>query len=178
MREPDEAGVRPKGMGRGAHALRTVGVLIAGCALAACGTETGGNGGGGGAADASLTGVRWVPQSVTVDGETREAATGRDPHVTFVPGETDEAGGRSGGNVGCNSFAADVTVEGDTLHVSDAVSTAMGCPGGPARFGSAFLEVFEGELTFGFSDGGETLVLTGEDGNRITLEAGVAADAE
>jgi heat shock protein HslJ len=37
------------------------------------------------------------------------------------------ADGRVGGTVGCNSFGADYTLEGDTLTIGDIVSTAMAC---------------------------------------------------
>lgn len=147
------------------------GLLLAGAALAGCGTTSDQDTGGGDASRGRLTGVRWVPETVTVDGREHVLPSGVDAHVEFRPGATAGEGGKSGGSVGCNDIGADVSVRGDTIEVSEVARTLMRCPGDRMRFEKHFLEVFHGQLAVGFSDGGDTLVLTGENGDTLTLEA-------
>jgi heat shock protein HslJ len=72
--------------------------------------------------------------------------------------------------MGCNHFGVDVAVEGDTIKISDMVSTAMGCGmKGLQEFQERWSQVFTGDLTAKVSDNGKTLTLTAEDGDRITL---------
>ncbi|GAA2472992.1 hypothetical protein GCM10010406_05920 [Streptomyces thermolineatus] len=146
--------------------------LLGVAALAACGAQ---NSGGLLAdddtvsADPPLLGIRWVPQSVTVDGKTYSRPPEADAHIEFELGETDGPGGNSGGVAGCNDIGADVTVDGDILTVSDVAMTEKGCAEDVQRFEERFAEVFTGDLTTTFSDGNDTLVLTGHNGDSITF---------
>ncbi|MEU6374046.1 META domain-containing protein [Streptomyces sp. NPDC046909] len=163
-------------------------VALAGTAmLAACGTESGGGSAGDGTARVAdtedvITDTYWVPQKVTVDGKTYTLPEddGRfrvdEAHITFKPGTTDPEvdGGESGGTVGCNSFGADVEIEGDTVKLTDLVSTAMGCTGPVGEFESKFMSVFDGTLKAAVAepDGTKTLTLSAAGGDSITLREG------
>ncbi|MGP3949992.1 META domain-containing protein [Streptomyces sp. 7N604] len=138
-------------------------------ALAACGTETGSGKVG---SAAPVTGVRWVPKNVTVDGEEYTPPSKSGAYVEFNPGRTDDAGGRSGGSTGCNHLGADVEIEGDTIKVSDIAMTAMGCPDGLQQFEERFVEVFSGNLRAKVSEEGRTLTLSRDNGDSITLNSG------
>ncbi|MER6671942.1 META domain-containing protein [Streptomyces sp. NPDC000983] len=174
-------------MKRTTHAKYTAAALTGMALLAACGTESGSDSGAVGDGgktkkDAAIADTRWVPQRVTVDG--REYALPTDvkefrvdeAHIVFKPGTTEPGmgGGRSGGTVGCNGFGADVTVDGDTVRITDLGSTAMGCPGPVQKFEERFLSVFTGTLEADVQgrDGTRTLTLTRGDGDSITLKEG------
>lgn len=164
--------------------------------LAACGTESGsdsGSVGDGGKTTrstraADIADTRWVPQKVTVDGKTYELPTEDkqfrvdEAHIVFKPGTSkpDEGGGESGGSVGCNDFGADVEIDGDTVKITDLVSTAMGCPGPVQEFEERFQSVFTGTLKAAIEDrdGTKTLTLTRGDGDSMTLTEGPAKGAE
>ncbi|MFI1730881.1 META domain-containing protein [Streptomyces acidicola] len=155
--------------------------------LAACGTGSGS--GSSSVRDGSATDiadVRWVPQKVTADGKDyvlpkSDRFRVDEAHVTFKPGaaEPDVAGGESGGTVGCNSFGADVEIDGDTVKVSDLVSTKMGCPGPVQEFEKRFISVFRGTLKAAVEerDDTKTLRLTSSKGDSITLGEGNAETA-
>ncbi|MDN3023903.1 META domain-containing protein [Streptomyces sp. S.PB5] len=167
-------------------------VALAGTALlAACGTESGGGGAGGEGKDEGKTKVAntedviadtyWVPQKVTVDGKTYTLPKDDrfrvdEAHITFKPDSTDPemGGGESGGTVGCNSFGADVEIQGDTVKLTDLASTAMGCQGPVGEFESKFLSVFDGTLKAAVEepDGTRTLTLSAAGGDSITLREG------
>ncbi|MGP3979719.1 META domain-containing protein [Streptomyces sp. KR80] len=151
-----------RGMNVTYAAVASVGIA----ALAACGTQTGSARVGG---DAPVTGVRWVPKSVTADGNEYTLPPGTDAYVEFDPGKLDEdvVGGKSGGSGGCNGFSADVEIEGDTIKVRDMVNTLMGCH----AFEERFMEVLRGDLRAKVSDAGKTLTLTKDNGDSITLNS-------
>ncbi|MFE0675238.1 META domain-containing protein [Streptomyces sp. NPDC058867] len=174
-------------MKRTTQAKYTAAALTGIAVLAACGTESGGGSGavGDGETTRKATGItdtRWVPQQVTVDG--KEYALPADvkefrvdeAHIVLKPDTTEPGvgGGKSGGTVGCNGFGADVTVEGDTVRITDLASTAMGCPGPVQEFEERFLSVFTGTLKAAVQgrDGARTLTLTRGDGDSITLKEG------
>lgn len=163
--------------------------------LAACGTESGdsnGNDSGSAAGDGEkvtrttdITDIEWLPRTVTVDGKTYTLPTGdknlpNDPHITFKPGTTDPEidGGESGGSVGCNTFGADVEIDGDTVKITDLVQTLIGCGGRLGEFEAKFTSVFEGthKATVAERDGTRTLTLTSTDGDSITLGEKKAVD--
>jgi heat shock protein HslJ len=157
-------------MKRGTNAKYAAVALVATAALAACGTAAGQSNVDGADSDAPVTGVRWVPESVTVDGKAYDLPPGTDAYVKFSPGKKEGAGGDSGGRMGCNDFGVDVAVEGDTIKISDMVSTMAGCSmKGLQEFEERWSEVFTGDLTAKVSDNGKTLTLTADDGDRITL---------
>lgn len=168
-------------------------MALAGTAvLAACGTESGRGEAGGDGGNTKVVNTEdviadtyWVPQKVTVDGKTYTLPKDDDrfrvdeAHITFKPGTTepDVSGGNSGGTVGCNSFGADVAIEGDTVKLTDLASTAMGCAGPVGEFEGKFLSVFGGTLkaAVGDSDGKKTLTLKTTGGDSITLREGTPA---
>ncbi|MFI9764660.1 META domain-containing protein [Streptomyces sp. NPDC051963] len=162
--------------------------LAGSAVLAACGTESGsGSGAVGNEGEvkdiSTIADTPWVPQQVTVDGKDYALPKGdsfdlENAHVTFKPGaaEPDVGGGESGGTVGCNSFGADVEIEGDTVKVSDLAQTEIGCEGAVGEFEEKFVGVFYGNLKAAVTerDGTKTLTLTGKNGDRITLREGTA----
>lgn len=163
--------------------------LAATAALVGCGTETSagdgsskrdGDGGGGHAAEGYIRDSRWIPERVTVEGERLDRpARLTDAYVELRPGRSEDSGGASGGMPGCNRVGSDVTLHGDTLRVSDVVTTDMGCAGPVAAFEQGFLKVFDGRLGYEIDDEdgpGEdpgnrpaTLTLTNAAGDTIEL---------
>ncbi|MFI9771791.1 META domain-containing protein [Streptomyces sp. NPDC052415] len=169
--------------------MKYAAAALAGTAvLAACGTESGtdsgavGDGGRTTTTSDVLADTRWVPRTVTVDGQEYELPTGErnfrvdEAHITFRPGaaEPDVGGGESGGTVGCNDFGADVTVDGDTVRITDLATTQIGCPGPVQEFEEKFQSVFTGTLKAEVEerDGAKVLTLTRADGDSITLREG------
>ncbi|MBT2439001.1 META domain-containing protein [Streptomyces sp. ISL-36] len=124
--------------------------------LAACGTEKAGTDPGADtvAPDVPVTGVHWAFDSVTVAGKTTRAPAGA--HVEI------EKNGRAKGNSGCNHFGAAVAVNGDTLTVSMAETTEMGCPAELQSFESTLWKAFSGTLKAKLED--DRLTLTAPDG--------------
>ncbi|MER5184354.1 META domain-containing protein [Streptomyces sp. NPDC002896] len=157
--------------------------LLGTAALTACGTQTS-TGSGQVGSDVAVAGVRWIPEKLTVDGKDIPLPDeAHDAHVTFKPGASKqgEAGGESGGSVGCNSIGADVEVEGDTVRVSDVASTSMGCPGPVQEFEERFVRIFRGDLDARITDPDgkpKTLTLTSDDGDSITLRSEAAPPLE
>lgn len=72
-----------------------------------------------------------------------------------------------GGTVGCNSFGADVTREGDTLKFGTTVATMMFCEASMDQE-TAVLGVLN-EGTFSLSLSGNQLTLTSEDGASVIV---------
>lgn len=72
-----------------------------------------------------------------------------------------------GGTVGCNSFGADVTREGDMLKFGTTVATMMFCEASMDQE-TAVLGVLN-EGTFSLSLSGERLTLTSEDGASVIV---------
>ncbi|MFF8280557.1 META domain-containing protein [Streptomyces lateritius] len=141
--------------------MTTAAVLASLLALAACGTEKAGTDPGATgsgadtvAPDVPVTGVHWSFDSVTVGGKTTPAPAGA--HVEI------EKNGRAKGNSGCNHFGAAVAVDGDTLTVSVAETTEMGCPADLASFETTLHKAFSGSLKAKLD--GDRLTLTAPDG--------------
>jgi heat shock protein HslJ len=133
-------------------------------ALTACGTQSkNGSGAGDGSStvrpDVPVTGVHWTVESVTVDGRKTAAPAGA--HVRI------DSKGRAKGNFGCNHFDARATVEGDTITLSDAGMTEIGCPEPLQGFEDALKSVLTGTLKATLKDGRLTLTSTGGDTVRL-----------
>ncbi|MGP3970480.1 META domain-containing protein [Streptomyces sp. 6N223] len=159
-------------------------------ALAACGTETtattqtpvGDNADSGNAdsadsaaSDAELVVGEWIPRSLTLDGQTYtlpQTERTADAQVVIDPGHTEGGGGRSGLNVGCNSAGTDISIEGDTLHATEFVSTLMACGEELGRFEQGAIEIFESDPAFELSDSGDALTLTSANGDTLELVRG------
>lgn len=76
--------------------------------------------------------------------------------------------GRMSGNVGCNGFGGDYTVDGDTITFGPVMSTMMFCEA-VADQESSTLAVLQETTTFVIN--GSTLTITSEDGNSsVVLE--------
>ncbi|MFD3503671.1 META domain-containing protein [Streptomyces sp. NPDC058676] len=124
---------------------------------AACGSEKA-DGGSVGAAPA-VTGVHWTIDSVTVDGTTHTAPS--DAHVEI-------ADGKAAGNYGCNHFNAKAAVEGDSVRLSDPMTTEMACEGKPMDFERTLARTLvDGALKTEVED--DHLTLTTEAGDRVDL---------
>ena len=77
--------------------------------------------------------------------------------------------GRMNGNVGCNGFGGDYTVDGDKITFGPVMSILMFCDGPVGGQETATLGVFFGTATFTLD--GNLLTITSADGNMaIVLE--------
>jgi heat shock protein HslJ len=135
--------------------------------LAACGTESGdGSGsravgpGSGTGTQASVTGVRWTVDSLTVGGKTQQA-----PDAAYL--EIDDNGEVSG-NYGCNTFGSTAAFADDGIDFEAARSTEMACGDVPMEFEESFARTLDaGKFTPETTDGG--LTLTTGDGDTVKL---------
>jgi len=75
--------------------------------------------------------------------------------------------GQFGGNVGCNSFGADYTSEGSSIHIGSVVSTMMFCEATSAQE-SAVLGILS-DKTLKVSMNGDQLKLLTEDGASVIV---------
>ena len=80
----------------------------------------------------------------------------------------DSEGGMSG-NVGCNGFGGDYTVDGDTITFGPVMSTLMFCDGPVGGQETATLGVFFETATFSLD--GNTLTITSADGTMSIMLA-------
>ncbi len=126
---------------------------------AACGSEkdggsqTVGSGSGSGSAAAEVTGLHWTVDDLTVDGKKSEAPAG-----TYLKIDKN---GEVGGNLGCNGFGADATVDGDKIALKEFLSTNMACGND--------LMTFEGNLSEALQDGALTAQVKGDGSQQLTL---------
>jgi heat shock protein HslJ len=77
--------------------------------------------------------------------------------------------GRMGGNVGCNGFGGDYTMDGETITFGPIMSTMMFCEGPIGEQEMGTLAVFQGSATFVLD--GDTLTITSADGNSVVVLA-------
>ena len=77
--------------------------------------------------------------------------------------------GKVNGNVGCNGFGGDYTVEGNDITFGQLVSTLMFCEGPVGDQETTTLNVFTGTTTFELE--GDTLTITSEDGSAVVVLA-------
>ena len=77
--------------------------------------------------------------------------------------------GKVNGNVGCNGFGGDYTVEGNTITFGQLVSTLMFCEGPVGDQETTTLNVFAGTTTFVMD--GDTLTITSADGSSVIVLA-------
>ncbi|MBV2357985.1 META domain-containing protein [Streptomyces sp. J2-1] len=117
-----------------------------------------------------VTGIDWTVRSVTESGTTRQA-----PASARLRLEED---GRAAGNLGCNGFGAQVTVQGDRITFGPLRTTRMACAPARMEFERALARVLTaGPLTVTTGPGapghptatGTELTLTQGDGDRVTL---------
>lgn len=139
---------------------------------AACGSEKDGGSqtvGSGSSASTDVTGLHWTVDDLTVDGKKSQAPAG-----TFLKIAKN---GEVSGNLGCNGFGADATVDGDKIDFGQFLSTDMACMGDPMTFESSLSKALkDGTLTAqvkgegeGKDDGAQQLTLTTKSGDTIHL---------
>ncbi|EGX60208.1 hypothetical protein SZN_09006 [Streptomyces zinciresistens K42] len=135
--------------------------LAAGCGGADAGSRSVGSG-----PAASVTGVRWAVDRVSVDGRKSTAPDGAYLRIA--------EGGKVDGNLGCNTFGADAEFTDGSVTFDGVRATEMACDGVPAAFEQTLARTLgDGSLTARV-DGG-TLVLTTAGGDRIDLTEQKAA---
>ncbi|MGW0826178.1 META domain-containing protein [Streptomyces sp. NPDC002845] len=136
--------------------------------LAACGSETGNGGGSGsgsgsvgsGGVPASVAGVHWTVDSLTVDGTTSKA-----PGSAYLKIAED---GTVDGNLGCNGFGGTATMEGERVEFGEYFSTGMACEDVSMEFEESLSDTLTGAaLKAETADG--RLTLTSDDGNTVEL---------
>lgn len=126
--------------------------VISGVVLAAC---------SGGASD-SLTGT-WRLVSYGSPASLTPAVPDVDTSITFTED------GKVEGNVGCNGFSGDYTVEGNTITFGPIVSTLMFCEGPVGDQETTTLNVLVETVTFVME--GDTLTITAADGSEVIVLA-------
>jgi heat shock protein HslJ len=138
----------------------TLGVLVLLPLAAACGTQTAG-GGSDGVEPATVTGVHWTVDSLTVEGRTVRA-----PSTAYLRIGDD---GRVSGNLGCNGFGAKATVKGDRVEFGGIRTTEMACAKGPTSFERSLGRTFADKGALTAKADGDRLTLTADGGDRIGL---------
>ncbi|MEO3749638.1 META domain-containing protein [Streptomyces sp. B6B3] len=118
-----------------------------------------------------ITGVRWVPESVYVDGEDMARPEGSDgAHLEIEPAATPEDGGDLDFSSGCNQLNTTAVIEWRTLTIGqDGGLTEIGCPGALREWDDRVLGIFADDLTYALDHSGNTLTLTSADGDSMTL---------
>ncbi|WUW87948.1 META domain-containing protein [Streptomyces sp. NBC_01451] len=148
---------------------------------AACGSEKDsggsqtvgtGTGTGAGSGTSDVTGVHWTVDDLTVDGKKSAA-----PASAWL--EIDK-NGKVSGNLGCNGFGADATVDGDGISFAQFLSTDMACGNDPMTFESNLTKALkDGTLTAKATEAAaknpKQLTLTTKTGDTIHLTEEKAA---
>ncbi len=127
-------------------------LVISGALLAAC---TSG-------ASASIIGD-WKLVSYGSPADLKPAAPDVDTSIVFG------GDGKVNGNVGCNGFGGDYTVEGNTITFGQLVSTLMFCEGPVGDQETTTLNVFAESAIFVLD--GDTLTITSADGSSVIVIA-------
>ena len=127
-------------------------LVVSGALLAACT----------GSASTSVTGD-WRLVSYGSPGSPMPAAPDVDTSIIF--GED----GKVNGNVGCNGFGGDYTVDGNTITFGPLVSTLMFCEGPVGAQETTTLNVFVENTSFMLD--GDTLTITSADGSAVVVLA-------
>ncbi|MFJ7078709.1 META domain-containing protein [Streptomyces sp. NPDC098781] len=133
---------------------------------AACGSEDAGSESVGAGAKASVTGVHWAVDGVTVDGKKSDAPSGAWLKIAD--------GGEVKGNLGCNHFGADAAFADSQVTFGQMQATEMACEGVPVDFEQTLADTLaDGDLTTEVD--GDKLTLTTGGGDRIALSKQEAA---
>ena len=115
-----------------------------------------------GGASASLIGD-WKLVSYGSPANPTPAAPDVDTSIVF------DEDGKVSGNVGCNGFGGDYTVDGNTITFDQIVSTLMFCEGPVGEQETTTLNMFTGSTTFVLD--GDTLTITSADGSSVVVLA-------
>jgi len=106
--------------------------------------------------------------SVSIQGEWKLVSYNQVPAVPNVETSIEFKDGQLSGNVGCNGFGGDYTVDGTTITFGPVMSTMMFC-NDVAQQEAGTLAVFHEKTTFVLD--GNTLTITSADGkSSIVLE--------
>ncbi|MFE5815755.1 META domain-containing protein [Streptomyces sp. NPDC056479] len=133
---------------------------------AACGSEDAGSESVGAGAAASVTGVHWAVDGVTVDGKKSDA-----PGSAWLKIAD---GGEVKGNLGCNNFGADAAFTDSQVTFDQVQATEMACDGVPVNFEQTLARTLaDGGLSTEVE--GDKLTLTTADGDRVALSKQEAA---
>jgi heat shock protein HslJ len=124
--------------------------VLSGLLLAAC---------SGGTAN-SVVGT-WRLDSYGSPGNTTPAAADVDTSITFTED------GKIEGNVGCNGFGGDYTVDGNTMTFGPIVSTLMFCEGPVGDQETTTLSVLVETVSYTLE--GDTLTITSSDGSSVIV---------
>ncbi|MGI5376538.1 META domain-containing protein [Streptomyces sp. CA-251387] len=126
----------------------------------ACGSEDAGSDAVGAGAAASVTGVHWAVDDITVDGKKSDAPSGAWLRIAD--------GGEVKGSLGCNAFGADAAFADSHVTFDQMQATEMACEGVPPNFETTLADTLsDGDLTAEVKDG--KLTLTTADGDRVAL---------
>ena len=134
------------------HLYMIVLLVVSGIMLTAC---TGG-------ASTSIIGD-WKLVSYGAPANPVPAAPDVDTSIVFG------ADGKVSGNVGCNGFGGDYTVDGNTITFGPIVSTLMFCEGPVGDQETTTLNVFVESASFVLD--GDTLTITSADGSSVVVLA-------
>ena len=112
--------------------------------------------------------------AASVIGDWKLVSYGSPADLTPAPPDVDTsivfgADGKVNGNVGCNGFGGNYTLEGNTITFEDIVSTLMFCEGPVGDQETTTLNVFAGSTTFVLE--GDTLTITSADGSSVIVLA-------
>jgi heat shock protein HslJ len=124
----------------------------------ACGTQKAESGAV--AVQEPVTGIEWRVVSVTAGGTTHRA-----PAVARL---RIDAEGRAAGNLGCNTFSAPATVQGDRITFGALRTTKMACDSARMAFERILAGALGGQTLTGTADDG-TLTLTNSHGDHVNL---------
>ena len=134
------------------HLVMITVLVLSGILMAACT----------GSASASVVGD-WRLVSYGSPADLKPAAPDVDTSIVFG------GDGKVNGNVGCNGFGGDYTVEGNTITFGQIVSTLMFCEGPVGDQETTTLNVLVGSTTFVLD--GDTLTITSADGSSVIVLA-------
>jgi heat shock protein HslJ len=124
-------------------------ILVAAATLAAC------------ASGNSLAGTSWTLVSYGDAANPTAAAAGVDTSLTF------NKDGTVGGNMGCNGFGGDYSVQGETITFGNLISTMMACDEPRMSQENTTFSVMNGDVAYTIE--GSTLTLTTADGRVMVL---------
>ncbi|MGW6910847.1 META domain-containing protein [Streptomyces sp. NPDC054940] len=132
----------------------------------ACGNEKAVSDTVGSGAAASVTGVHWAVDDLTVDG--KKSAAPSSAWLSIADG------GEVKGNLGCNKFGADAAFADSHVTFDKVQATEMACEGVPTNFETTLARTLaDGDLSTEVD--GDKLTLTTADGDRVALTKQEAA---
>ncbi|MFS4095655.1 META domain-containing protein [Streptomyces sp. AF1A] len=137
-------------------ALATAALLVP--LAVACGTQKADSGAV--VVQEPVTGIEWRVVSVTAGGTTHRAPAPARLRI-------DEEGGAAG-NLGCNTFSAPATVQGDRITFGGLRTTKMACDSARMAFERILAGALGGQTLTGTTVDG-TLTLTNSHGDRVSL---------